>query len=148
MTTSPESAENPRPSSKGLSRAAHLALLVSVFGVGLDVLSAMARDRSGKTILNWGLVLGLLGMTISLGTLLVGIAAGRRSAGETLVDRSPSLLLPYLLIQPACYFQAMGLGLGGDVERANSYGLFSMTAIILGAMTFVGILWKHLRTRA
>jgi hypothetical protein len=90
----------------------------------------------------------MLGMALSLGTVLVGIAAGHRSAGETLVDRSPSLLLPYVLIQPLCWFQAMGLGLGGDSRGGGSYGFLSLTAIVLGAMTFVVILWKHLRSRA
>jgi hypothetical protein len=148
MTPSPESGEQPPASAKGLSRAAHLALLVSVLGAGLDVQAVMAHERAGDSIQRWGLGLGMLGMALSLGTVLIGIAAGHRAAGETLVDRSPSLLLPYLLIQPLCWFQAMGLGLGGDSRGGGSYGFLSLTAIVLGAMTFVVILWKHLRSRA
>ncbi len=143
MTPTPDLEKPKTPLARTLSKTAQAALLLSVMGVLLSVAGCVG-GRAGTQV---GLVLNLAGIASSIGTVTAGILAGRARVGETLVDRSPSLLLPYLLIQPVCYFEVLGEGLGGNIEGSNRYGYLGSTALILGAVTFVAILWSYLRSR-
>lgn len=93
------------------------------------------------------LIFGLLGMAISLGILGIAIVARSRYPGESLGQLSVLLPIPFLLVQPLCYFQALGLGLGGDTTASNSYGHLALTSLILAPVTFIGGVVAAIRSR-
>lgn len=126
---------------------AHTALLLSIAGVCANIRGCVGDDRGYEAGMNWGWIFGLAGMAVSLVTVLAGLLLGPTRAAETLVTRSPSLLLPYLLIQPHFYFTALGMGLGGDQVATGRFAFYSLVALALGVATFAVILWGHLRSR-
>ena len=93
------------------------------------------------------LIFGLLGMAISLGVLLIAIVARSRYPGGLLGQLSVLLPIPFLLVQPVCYFQALGLGLGGDTAASDHYGALGLTSLILAPVTFIGALVAGIRSR-
>jgi hypothetical protein len=86
-------------------------------------------------------------MALSAGTLVIALVRGPRYPKEAIENLGSTLLLPYILIQPLCYFEVLGLGLGGDMIRSGYYGTLSLTAIILIPVTFFGLLFASRRAR-
>jgi hypothetical protein len=150
MTNSPKAGENPQGPGRGLRRAAWAAVASGAAGGFLVVLAFMGSFRSEGIydgLMQGALILGLLGMAISLGVLVIAIAARSRYPGGLLGQLSVLLPLPFVLVQPVCYFQTLGLGLGGDTTASAFYGHLGLASIILAPVTFIVGLVAAIRAR-
>ncbi len=108
--------------------------------------AAAARSPSTEeAIVQGGQAFMLLGMLLSIGTLLTAIVAAPRYPKETLQHLGWPLMLSFLLLLPLCYFQMLGYGLGGETARSNFYGNLGTLAFILIPVTFLGLLWASRR---
>jgi len=146
MMNLPQSGEEAKGPGRGLWRAAWAAVGSGVAGVFLGVL-AMGSSGSDGALIQGALIFGVVGMAISLGILVIAIVARFRYPGELLGQLSVLLPIPFLLVQPLCYFQALGLGLGGDTAAAAFYGYLAWTSLILAAVTFIGGVVAAIRSR-
>ncbi|HVE42453.1 MAG TPA: hypothetical protein VNM14_21390 [Planctomycetota bacterium] len=110
-------------------------------GVLLDFME-LRSDR-----LQWGLIFGLLGIALSFASLLVALVGGPCYPSGTVQSLGALLIPPYILIQPVCYIEGLGYGLGGDTVRAGYYGYLSLASLILIPVTFLGLLFASRRSR-
>jgi len=150
MTNAPKSGEEAQGPGKRLRRAAWAAVasgLAGVFLVLLAIMGSLRSEHSYDALMQGALFFGLLGMAISLGIMLTAIVARSRYPGGLLGQLSVLLPIPFLLVQPVCYFQALGLGLGGDLAASDRYGYLGFTSLILAPIIFIVGLIAAIRSR-
>jgi len=144
MTELQNSEENANASGKGLRRAAWTGV---ASGVGGLVLVGLAILGSDDTLMLGALALGILGNALSLGVLGIALVARSRYPGEVIGQVSVLLPIPFVLILPVCYFEALGRGLGGDTAASNFYGTVGSISLILAPVTFIAGLVAGIRSR-
>jgi len=140
-------AQGPGKRLRGAAWAAVASGVVAVALVGLAILGSLGSSEGYAALLQGALILHLLGMAVSLGILAVAIVARSRYPGGLLGQLSVLLPIPFLLVQPLCYFQALGLGLGGDTAASEFYGRLALISLILAPVTFIGGIVAGIRSR-
>lgn len=150
MTELQDSGEDVSTPGKGLRRAAWTGVASGVSGVvlfGLAILGSLRSESAYDTLMHGALALGLLGNALSLGVLGIALCARSRYPGEVIGQVSVLLPIPFVLILPVCYFEALGRGLGGETAASNFYGTVGSISFILAPVTFIVGLVAGIRSR-
>jgi hypothetical protein len=133
-----------------IRRAAWIAVVFGIASVvltGIGIFGSSGSRFLGQSLLQLALVSGLLGEALSLGVLGTAIFRRSRCGGQVIGQVSAQIPIPFVLILPVCYFQAMGLGLGGEEAASNFYGSIGTVSFCLAPITFIVALVVGTRTK-